>query len=53
VRVPQVASLVPVRPFAHLEVIPDDFPFLQDIRGLDDARFAGVRAGNANRRTLA
>jgi hypothetical protein len=38
VRVPQVASLVPVRPFAHLEVIPDDFPFLQDIRGLDDAR---------------
>jgi hypothetical protein len=36
--VPQVASLVPVRPFAHLEVIPDDFPFLQEIRGLDDAR---------------
>lgn len=38
VRIPQLASLVPVKPFAHLEVIPEDFPFLKDIRGLDDAR---------------
>ncbi len=38
VRVPQLASLVPVRPFAQLDVAPDDFPFLKDIRGLDDAR---------------
>jgi len=38
VRVPQLASLVPVKPFAHLEVEPEDFPFLKDIRGLDDAR---------------
>jgi hypothetical protein len=38
VRVPQLASLVPVKPFARLEVTPEDFPFLQDIRGLDDAR---------------
>jgi hypothetical protein len=38
VRVPQLASLVPVKPFAQLEVAPEDFPFLGDIRGLDDAR---------------
>jgi hypothetical protein len=38
VRVPQLASLVPVEPLAHLEVAPEDFPFLKDIRGLDDAR---------------
>jgi hypothetical protein len=38
VQIPQLASLVPVKPFAHLEVIPEDFPFLKDIRGLDDAR---------------
>ena len=38
VRVPQLASVVPVKPFAHLEVIPEDFPFLKDIRGLDDTR---------------
>jgi hypothetical protein len=38
VRVPQLASLVPVKPFAHLEVTPEDFPFLKDIRGLDDTR---------------
>jgi hypothetical protein len=38
VRVPQLASLVPVKPFAQLEVTPEDFPFLKDIRGLDDAR---------------
>ena len=38
VRIPQLASLVPVIPFARLEVSPTDFPFLMDIRGLDDAR---------------
>jgi hypothetical protein len=38
VRVPQLASLVPVKPFAQLEVAPEDFPFLKDIRGLDEAR---------------
>jgi hypothetical protein len=36
VRIPQLASLVPVKPFARLEVAPEDFPFLGDIRGLDD-----------------
>jgi hypothetical protein len=25
---------------ARLEVAPEDFPFLKDIRGLDDARLA-------------
>jgi hypothetical protein len=38
VRLPQLASLVPVVPFARLEVTPEDFPFLKDIRGLDDDR---------------
>lgn len=38
VQIPQLASLVPVRPFARLEVAPEDFPFLKDIRGLDDER---------------
>ena len=38
VRVPQLASLAPVKPLARLEVGPDDFPFLKDIRGIDDAR---------------
>lgn len=40
VRVPQLASLVSVKPFARLEVTPDDFPFLTDIRGIDDTRLA-------------
>lgn len=40
VRVPQLASLAPVKPLARLEVAPDDFPFLKEIRGLDDARLA-------------
>jgi hypothetical protein len=40
VRVPQLASLEPVKPFAQLEVVPEDFPFLRDIRGLNDARLA-------------
>lgn len=37
-RLPQVASLVPVKPYAQLEVAPEDFPFLRDIRGIDDDR---------------
>jgi hypothetical protein len=40
VRIPQLASLVSVKPFAHLEVAPQDFPFLKDIRGIDDSRLA-------------
>jgi hypothetical protein len=40
VRVPQLASLAPVTPFARLAVTPADFPFLQDIRGIDDDRLA-------------
>ena len=38
VLIPQLASLVPVKPFAQLEVTPADFPFLKDIRGIDEAR---------------
>lgn len=38
VRIPQLASLVPVVPFAQLEVSPADFPLLEEIRGLDDTR---------------
>lgn len=38
VRILQMASLVPVKPLARLEVSPDDFPFLDQIRGHDDAR---------------
>jgi hypothetical protein len=38
VRVPQLASLLPVKPIAWLDVAPEEFPFLKDIRGLDDAR---------------
>ncbi|NJD59040.1 MAG: hypothetical protein C3F13_17190 [Anaerolineales bacterium] len=38
VRIPQLASLVPVRPFAKLEVTPEDFPFLKKIRGIDESR---------------
>jgi hypothetical protein len=40
VRFPQLASLVPVKPLAQLEVAPEDFPLLKDIRGIDDARLA-------------
>jgi hypothetical protein len=38
VRVPQLASLVPVTPLARLAVAPADFPFLNDIRAIDDDR---------------
>jgi hypothetical protein len=39
-RVPQLASPVPVAPFARLRVTPGDFPFLAQIRGHDDDRLA-------------
>jgi hypothetical protein len=39
-RVPQLASPVSVAPLARLEVAPDDFPFLAQIRGHDDERLA-------------
>jgi hypothetical protein len=34
----QLASLVPVVPLARISVSPEDFPFLKQIRGHDDAR---------------
>lgn len=40
VRVPHLASLEPVRPLAQISVGPEDFPFLDRIRGHDDARLA-------------
>lgn len=40
VRIPQLASLVPVRPIARVAVEPEDFPFLSDIRAHDDDRLA-------------
>jgi hypothetical protein len=39
-RVPQLASPVPVTPFARLRVAPRSFPFLKHIRGHDDERLA-------------
>ena len=38
VHIAQLASFVPVQPLAKLTVTPDDFPFLQQIRGHDDQR---------------
>lgn len=40
VRIPQLASLVPVRPLARVTVEPDDFPFLAQVRAHDDDRLA-------------
>ena len=37
-RVPQLASPLPVAPFARLRVSPGDFPFLAQIRGHEDER---------------
>jgi len=49
IRIAQVASLTPVRPAAKLRVGPEDFPFLQAIRGHDNevllARAAADPAG--------
>jgi hypothetical protein len=39
-RVPQLASPLPVAPFARLQVSPADFPFLSQIRGHEDERLA-------------
>jgi hypothetical protein len=39
-RIPQLASPVPVAPFARLRVAPGDFPFFAQIRGHDDDRLA-------------
>jgi hypothetical protein len=39
-RIPHLASFVPVRPLAQVPVAPEDFPFLAQIRGHDDARHA-------------
>jgi hypothetical protein len=38
VSVPQLASLEPVTPLARLEITPEDFPLLINIRGHEDAR---------------
>jgi hypothetical protein len=43
-RVPQLASPVPVRPFARARVAPGEFPFLAQIRGHDDERLAEYAA---------
>jgi hypothetical protein len=39
-RIPQLASPIAVKPFARLQVAPDDFPFLTEIRGHEDDRLA-------------
>jgi hypothetical protein len=39
-QVPQLASPVPVAPFARIRVTPGDFPFLAQIRGHEDERLA-------------
>ena len=38
VHIAQLASLEPVQPLAKLTIAPEDFPFLQQIRGHDDQR---------------
>lgn len=40
VRIPQLASLTAVTPLGRLKVRAQDFPFLDQIRGHDDARLA-------------
>ena len=44
VRIAQLVSLEPVEPIARLQVSPDDFPFLAQIRAHDDERLAEVAA---------
>jgi len=39
-RVPQLASPVAVKPIARLQITPNEFPFLAEIRGHDDDRLA-------------
>lgn len=38
IQIPQLASPVPVSPIARIKVEPDDFPFLNQIRGHDHTR---------------
>jgi hypothetical protein len=38
IRSAQLASLVPVVPLARVPVSPEDFPFLNQVCGHDDAR---------------
>ena len=52
-RVPQLASLVAVTPFARLQVTPGDFPFLSHIRGHDDERLAEYVGGGHGRGPVA
>ncbi|MBI5156712.1 MAG: hypothetical protein HZA58_01720 [Acidimicrobiia bacterium] len=40
VSIAQLASVDAVAPLARVTVTPEDFPFLADVRGLDDARLA-------------
>jgi hypothetical protein len=40
IRTAQLASFTPVEPIARMVVTPEDFPFLEQIRGHDDARLA-------------
>ena len=40
----QLASLAPVTPLARVAVTPEDFPFLAQIRGHDDARLSDYAA---------
>lgn len=46
VHVAQAASSVPVKPVARLEVGPEDFPFLEQVRGHDDAVVAARMAAD-------
>jgi hypothetical protein len=39
-RIPHLASFEPVTPLARISVVPEDFPFLAQIRGHDDDRLA-------------
>ena len=36
--IPQLASVEAVRPLARVAVVPDDFPFLAQVRGHEDER---------------
>ena len=38
IRIKQLASLVPVKPIAQLDIVPEDFPLLSKVREHDDTR---------------
>lgn len=46
IKIAQVASLIPVRPAAKLMVRPEDFPFLQAIRGHDNEKLQARAAAD-------